>query len=110
LFVYAELILTVTDQRTYAKIYSGSKHYDVEMPKYIVAASIMILKCRYTLPEYYTLLYGNIIDYAYILDEWKSEYYYIPCVRMLYVYILEYLRPNRNCAVYKILPNLFNNL
>ena len=70
----------------------------------------MILKCRYTLPEYYTFLCGNIIDYEYILVEWKSEYYYIPCVRMLYVYILEYLRPKRNCAVYKILLNIFNNL
>jgi hypothetical protein len=37
------------------------------MPKYIVAANIMMLKCRYTLPEYYTLLYGNITNYTYIL-------------------------------------------
>lgn len=57
----------------------------------------MMLRCRYTLPEYYTLLYGNIIDYTYIHDEWKHKYYSAPCVRMLYVYILEYLRPDRNC-------------
>lgn len=70
----------------------------------------MMLNCRYALPEYCMFLYGNIIDCAYILDEWKHKYYYIPCVRMLHIYIPEYLRPDRCCAVCKILPNVFSNL
>jgi hypothetical protein len=64
------------------------------MPKYLTEASIMIYKCRYILPEHSTLLYGNIIDYAYTLVVCKHKDYYtsIACVRMLCVYILQYLR------------------